>query len=155
MASKVPPNDERWEDSTHRFQRAPSDRELDIMYLAWINDDVTVREMQEYLAELVEYDFAYTTVLTEMRNLTDKGMLERTLEGNTHHYRATPLSKEYRRYAARRVLQCVYNGSRTAFLEEMLSFFPYARTWELEGMKLAIDSAIAVNEQARKAAQNS
>jgi predicted transcriptional regulator len=58
------------------------DRELDVMGVLWELRSGTVAEVRERLpAEL-----AYTTVLTILRNLEEKGFVTHDVEGRAHRY---------------------------------------------------------------------
>ncbi|WP_308116952.1 BlaI/MecI/CopY family transcriptional regulator [Pseudonocardia sp. WMMC193] len=53
----------------------------------------TVREMVDRLR--AQRDLAYTTILSTMGNLVDKGYLTRTSEGRAHRYHAVMSRAEY------------------------------------------------------------
>lgn len=58
--------------------------ELTIMEILWERNPATVREVREVLAE--ERELAYTTVMTVMSRLADKGLLSRKKEGRAYVY---------------------------------------------------------------------
>jgi predicted transcriptional regulator len=60
-------------------------QELAIMKVVWKSDTVTVRDVYEALRETRRV--AYTTVMTMMRILEDKGYLQKTLVDRAHVYR--------------------------------------------------------------------
>ena len=63
------------------------DRELDVMGVLWELRSGTVAEVRERLpAEL-----AYTTVLTILRNLEEKGFVSHEVEGRAHFLVQIPL----------------------------------------------------------------
>lgn len=57
--------------------------------------EVTVREILEALNERSSKQRAYTTVMTIMARLYDKGLLARQLRGKTNFYRAVLDRQEY------------------------------------------------------------
>jgi predicted transcriptional regulator len=61
--------------------------ELEIMRVVWELEEATVRQVHERLAE--SKDTAYTTVMTMMSILADKGHLEREKHGRAFVYRPT------------------------------------------------------------------
>ncbi len=68
--------------------------EADIMEQLWAEGrPLTVREMLTRLNAGRARPVAYTTVMTVMARLVEKGLLERTLVGQAHEYRAA-LSRE-------------------------------------------------------------
>jgi predicted transcriptional regulator len=58
--------------------------ELDIMKAVWHRQPITVREVQDAIRAV--RPLAYTTVLTIMDRLHQKGFLNRTLQQRTHFY---------------------------------------------------------------------
>ncbi len=64
-----------------------TDRELDVMSVLWDRETATVAEVRERLADRL----AYTTVLTVLRTLEQKGYVAHASEGRAHRYR--PLVK--------------------------------------------------------------
>ena len=59
-----------------------TDRELDVMAVLWDRGDATVAEVQERLSD----DLAYTTVLTVLRTLEEKGHVGHREEGRAYRY---------------------------------------------------------------------
>lgn len=81
--------------------------ELDIMNDMWARDQATVREVLAAL-HADGRQLAYTTVMTVMGRLAEKGLLVRTLHGKTHTYRAGVSRADFlRRSAATSVQQLV------------------------------------------------
>jgi predicted transcriptional regulator len=64
-----------------------------ILQLVWQSGTVTVRRVHDTL--LRERRIAYTTVMTVMGRLTDKGLLRRVADGGTYRYSATFSRDEY------------------------------------------------------------
>jgi BlaI family penicillinase repressor len=62
-------------------------QELSIMKVVWRLEKATVREVYETLRE--KRPVAYTTVMTMMRILEDKGYLKKTTADRAHLYRPT------------------------------------------------------------------
>lgn len=63
------------------------DLEADVMEFAWRNSHVTVADVHEELESSRE--IAYTTVMTTMSRLHDKGLLARERDGKRYIYLAT------------------------------------------------------------------
>lgn len=57
------------------------------MEVIWRRGEVTVREVLGELNDRADHERAYTTVMTTMRRLHDRGMLERERQGKTDVYR--------------------------------------------------------------------
>lgn len=60
-----------------------TDRELDVMNVLWDRDSATVAEVRDRLAD----GLAYTTVLTVLRTLEEKGYVDHVEEGKAYRYR--------------------------------------------------------------------
>ena len=59
-----------------------TDRELDVMAVLWSRGSATVAEVRERLPD----DLAYTTVLSVLRTLEEKGHVGHRGEGKAHRY---------------------------------------------------------------------
>jgi predicted transcriptional regulator len=69
--------------------------EREVMEELWDRDRATVRDVLEALNARSEKSRAYTTVMTIMRRLDDKGVLEREREQRTDVYRTVLSRDEY------------------------------------------------------------
>lgn len=67
--------------------------ESSIMECLWKRDNATVRDIYECLSK--DRQIAYTTVMTVMGRLSDKGLLEKTKEGNAYVYSAKVSSEDF------------------------------------------------------------
>jgi predicted transcriptional regulator len=68
--------------------------EADVMQEVWRQGEVTVRQVLEALNR-GKRTRAYTTIMTTMVRLDEKGLLERRREGRTDFYSATMSRDEY------------------------------------------------------------
>jgi BlaI family penicillinase repressor len=94
-----------------------TDRELDIMGVLWDLGSATVAEVQEQLAD----ELAYTTVLTILRTLEDKGHVRHEEEGRAYRYIPTVDREAAGRSALRRLMRKVFKGSPEAVLTQLVS----------------------------------
>ena len=76
--------------------------ELAIMNVAWAREWVTVRDV---VAALKKRRPAYTTIMTVMARLAQKGLLSQTKESKVHVYRAMLTREEFEAKAASAVVQ--------------------------------------------------
>ncbi len=83
------------------------DRELDVMGVLWEMGSGTVAEVRDRLPA----DLAYTTVLTILRNLEEKGFVQRESEGKAHRYFPKLARRTARRTAVSRLLEKLFHGS--------------------------------------------
>ena len=99
------------------MQIAFTDRELDVMSVLWDLDSATVAEVREQLTD----DLAYTTVLTVLRTLEQKGYVGHTGEGRAHRYRPLVKREAAGRSALRRLVDKVFDGSPEMLLTNLVS----------------------------------
>ena len=76
--------------------------ETEIMEVVWELDEVTVRDVHRRL--LATRDIAYTTVMTTLGRLTDKGLLARDEGQPAHHYRPLVSRDQYARSTVKSVV---------------------------------------------------
>jgi predicted transcriptional regulator len=67
--------------------------ELAVMEIIWQRETVTVRDVLTVLQK--ERTLAYTTVMTIMQRLTDKGLLLAEKAGKAHRYRAAQTREDF------------------------------------------------------------
>ena len=94
-----------------------TDRELDVMALLWQAGSGTVAEVREALAD----DLAYTTVLTILRTLQEKGYVRPVAEGRAHRYFPTVTQQQAGKSVLARVLDKVFAGSSESLLTQLVS----------------------------------
>src|SRR6195256_6899344 len=89
-------------------------QELEIMKIVWRSGASTVRGVYEDLLE--RRKIAYTTVMTMMNILEQKGYLKKTQKDRAYVYQATRPQKQVIRGMVREFVDRVFNGSAEAFL---------------------------------------
>lgn len=94
-----------------------TDRELDVMAVLWRRGSGTVSEVRDDLDD----DLAYTTVLTILRTLEDKGFVTHVAEGKAHRYRPAVTADVAGRSALSRVLDKIFGGSSELLLTQLVS----------------------------------
>jgi predicted transcriptional regulator len=94
-----------------------TDRELDVMGVLWDLGSGTVAEVQERLVD----DLAYTTVLTILRTLEEKGRVRHEEEGRAYRYYAIVGREEAGANAVRRLLRKVFRGSPEMLLTHLVA----------------------------------
>jgi len=94
-----------------------TDRELDVMSVLWDAGSATVAQVRERLSD----DLAYTTVLTVLRTLEQKGYVGHTGEGRAHRYRPLVKRAAAGRSALRRLVDKVFDGSPELLLTQLVS----------------------------------
>ncbi|MGH7531013.1 MAG: BlaI/MecI/CopY family transcriptional regulator [Gemmatimonadales bacterium] len=94
-----------------------TDRELDVMSVLWDLETATVTEVRQRLADKL----AYTTVLTVLRTLEQKGSVGHTGEGRAHRYHPLVQRATAGRNALRRLLDKVFQGSPELLMTHLVS----------------------------------
>jgi predicted transcriptional regulator len=89
-------------------------QELAIMKVVWRKDESTVRDVHDALSETRE--IAYTTVMTLMRILHEKGYLTKTTHEKAHVYRAAKPRQQVVGGMVRDFLDRVFDGASDALL---------------------------------------
>src|SRR5258708_17847922 len=89
-------------------------QELEIMKIVWRSGASTVRAVYEDLLE--RRKIAYTTVMTMMNILEQKGYLKKTQKDRAYVYQATRPQKQVIRGMLREFVDRVFNGSAEPLL---------------------------------------
>lgn len=92
-------------------------RELDVMAILWERGSATVAEVLESLDE----ELAYTTVLTVLRTLEEKGYVDHDREGKAHRYHPLVGREAAGESALRRVMSSMFRGSPELLLTHLVS----------------------------------
>ena len=92
-------------------------RETEIMNVLWDRGPSTVAEVRDALSD----GSAYTTILTLMRVLEEKGHVARRAEGKAHRYRAVVRRDAARTRAVEGVLGQFFRGSAELMLTQLVS----------------------------------
>lgn len=94
-----------------------SDRELDVMAVLWTRGSGTVTEVRVALADAL----AYTTVLTVLRTLEEKGFVGHEEEGKAHRYLPLVARERAGRSALSRMVEKLFDGSPELLLTQLVS----------------------------------
>jgi predicted transcriptional regulator len=89
-------------------------QELEIMKVVWNSGASTVRDVYEALLE--RRKIAYTTVMTMMNILEQKGYLKKTQKDRAYVYQAAKPQKQVIRGMVREFVDRVFNGSAEPLL---------------------------------------
>ena len=93
-------------------------QELAIMKVVWRLGSATVRDVHDVLRREHRDDLAYTTVLTMMRILEQKGMLSKSQDGASRGHRYTPArtQRQMMRVMVRDFVDRVFDGAASGLL---------------------------------------
>ena len=115
-----------------------TDRELDVMAVLWEGGAATVAEVQERLSD----DLAYTTVLTVLRTLEEKGhVTHEEGEGRAYRYSALVDREQAGESALGRLVRKLFAGSPELLLTHLVAQRELT-TEQLERMRRLLDERI-------------
>src|SRR3954447_16820296 len=107
------------------------DLEAEIMDAVWDLGEATVRQVMELLNERSPKDRAYTTFMTVVHRLDEKGLLVRRRAGKTDYYTPTVTRDEYRERRAqaevRHLVDAYGDAALSQSAREMASLAPVRR----------------------------
>lgn len=95
-----------------------TNQELEIMKIVWKRDSATVRDVYEEL--LKRRKIAYTTVMTMMGTLEQKGRLRRSERGRAYVYMPVEPETKVVGNMVQEFLKRVFNGSATPLLVHLV-----------------------------------
>jgi predicted transcriptional regulator len=98
--------------------RTLTEQELEIMKVVWEIETATVRDVYEAL--LRRRKIAYTTVMTMMNILEEKGYLKKRSEDKAHVYRPAQPKAKVIRAMVQEFVERVFNGSAEPLLVHLV-----------------------------------
>jgi predicted transcriptional regulator len=108
-------------------------RELAVMSVLWRLGSASVSEVRDALEE----DLAYTSVLSALQTLEEKGFVRHEPEGRAYRYFATVEAERAGGSALARVRDAIFNGSVERMFAQMVADKKLSRK-ELERMRQLI-----------------
>ena len=112
----------------------PTAAEVDILGALWRLGPATVREVHEELGK----DCGYNTTLTQMRLMTDKGLLRRSERFRNHVYEPAVPREQMQQRIAGDIMQRAFSGSAKGLILGALGAKPVAAE-ELAEIRRMID----------------
>src|SRR5262252_11032652 len=100
----------------------PTAAEVDILAVLWRLGPATVREVHEQLGK----DSEYNTTLTQMRLMTDKGLLRRSERFRNHVYEPAAPREQMQQRIVGDLMQRVFGGSAKSLFLGALGAKPVA-----------------------------
>lgn len=92
--------------------------EMEVLQLVWEMEEATVNDVRDVILE--ERDVAYTTIMTVMKNLADKGYLKYRKDGVTYVYSPAQPPEDVRFSLLENVMSKVFQGSPTALVQALV-----------------------------------
>ncbi|HLV25518.1 MAG TPA: BlaI/MecI/CopY family transcriptional regulator [Gemmatimonadales bacterium] len=119
-----------------------TDRELDVMSVLWQRGPSTVAEVRAELSA----SLAYTTVLTVLRTLEDKGYAGHEEEGKAYRYHALVARETAGASAIRRLMSTVFLGQPELLLTQLVEQRALPDS-ELARLRALLDERIRISEE--------
>ena len=110
--------------------------ESEIMWLVWQQGQATVKQVHRVLAR--KREIAYTTVMTTMSRLADKGIMKRTRRGMAYIYRPTMSRVEFDRWVLRSVMTGLLENFDTATMDYLVEYLAQEHPEQLEHLRQAL-----------------
>ena len=92
-------------------------RELDVMSILWRAGSGTVAEVKEELSE----ELAYTSVLSALQTLEEKGFVRHEPEGRAYRYFATVEPEAAGGSALARIREAIFHGSAERMFAQLVA----------------------------------
>ena len=121
------------------------DLEADIMSVVWDKGQATVQEVQETLAP--RRALAYTTIMTVMSRLAEKGLLTRAKEGRAFVYRPAMAQERAAGSLLQSLVRRLYAGATGKAIAQLLETEEDVDDAELE----RLEGLIRAKREGRKA----
>ncbi len=112
-------------------------RELDVMSVLWRDGSATVADVRDALDE----PLAYTSVLSALQTLEDKGFVRHEAEGRAYRYFPVVDSDRAGSSAISRIREAIFHGSAERLLAQLVSDKDMPRE-ELERMRRLLESRL-------------
>jgi BlaI family penicillinase repressor len=116
-------------------------RELDVMSILWKHGSGTVAEVRDALEE----ELAYTSVLSALQVLEEKGYVRHEAEGRAYRYYPTVAPEAAGDSALGRIRDAIYQGSAEWMFAQLVADRKLDRS-ELERMRRLLDERLEEEE---------
>ena len=93
---------------------------MEVLQHVWEHGQVTVAEIHEQISQ--KRKVAYTTIMTIMRKLADKGFLEYEKQGSAYLYQAARPAGEVKHSLLTGILRKVFRGSPVDLVESLVTY---------------------------------
>lgn len=126
------------------FRQHLGDLESDIMTIVWEKNEATVQDVQRALE--TRRPLAYTTVMTVMSRLAQKGLLHRRKEGRAYVYTPASSQAKFAGSQIRSLVRRLYDGATGKAIAHLLETDEGVSDEELE----RLEALIRARRQAKK-----
>jgi BlaI family penicillinase repressor len=112
-------------------------RELAVMSVLWRLGSATVADVRDAMEE----DLAYTSVLSALQTLEDKGYVRHEPEGRAYRYFAAVAAERAGQSALTRIKDAIFHGSAERMFTQFVADEPLSRD-ALERMRALLDERL-------------
>jgi predicted transcriptional regulator len=123
--------------STKRISQL-GDLEADVMSIVWERGRTSVQDVKDALEP--SRSLAYTTVMTVMSRLAEKGILERQKEGRAYYYTSTASQDKVAGSLLQTLIKRLYDGATGRAIAQLLETDGNVDDTELERLEQLIRS---------------
>ncbi|GAC1421376.1 MAG: BlaI/MecI/CopY family transcriptional regulator [Flavisolibacter sp.] len=116
----------------------PTESELEILNILWLNGLASVREVHEELAKFK--DAGYTTTLKLMQIMHEKGLVKRDESMRTHIYQAAVNKEKTQKHLLNKMIDSLFGGSSTQLVLQALGSGEEVSVEELAQIQKLIDN---------------
>lgn len=92
--------------------------EMEVLHHVWALGEATVADVRERILE--DREVAYTTIMTVMKKLADKGYLTYRKDGRTFVYAAAQPAGDVQHGLLKKLMDKVFKGSPTALVQTLV-----------------------------------
>ncbi|ABU57382.1 MULTISPECIES: BlaI/MecI/CopY family transcriptional regulator [Roseiflexus] len=115
--------------------------ETDIMQIIWQDERSTVKKVHRKLSQ--QREIAYTTVMTTMSRLAEKGVLRRHREGLAYVYTPAITESDFVTMVVQQVLDGLLDDYSTTAIDYMIDYLARRNPKELRRIQQTIQARIA------------
>ncbi len=115
--------------------------ETEIMQLLWQDERSTVKKIHRKLSQ--QREIAYTTVMTTMSRLSEKGVLNRHREGLAYVYTPAITEEEFVTMVVQQVLDGLLDDYSNTAVDYMIDYLAKHSPEELRRLQKAIQAHVA------------
>ena len=115
--------------------------ETDIMQVIWQDERSTVKKVHRKLSQ--QRDIAYTTVMTTMTRLAEKGVLNRHREGLAYVYTPAISEDDFVTMVVQQVLDGLMEDYSDAAVDYMIDYLSRHNPSELHRLQRVLQSRVA------------
>ncbi len=115
--------------------------ETDIMQIVWLDERSTVKKIHRKLSQ--SRDIAYTTVMTTMSRLSEKGVLNRHREGLAYVYSPAISENEFVTMVVQQVLDGLLDEYSDTAVDYMVDYLARRKPTTLDRLHLSLQARAA------------